>query len=218
MDNSNKVDLGGGRHVTFEVFEGEIAGDKTWSESHIHSSGGGGYIGPYGGNIRGPSISSSNSTHQEIWVRQANGQEFPLQLTNQNVMVRAGHKVALIVGANRLERRNMQLINLTSRQLFDIDNRSSFINGAVDIYPPAFGTWIFLSILFGAVPAFMAFIYGMAKFNESVAVSLGLMAWAGCVVLTFLLKKAQSSAYWSKFKKAQAKINEGLAKIHKTLG
>lgn len=219
MEDGMQMDMGGGHQVTFEVFEGEIAGDKTWSETHVTSSGGGSsYIGPQGGYVNTPTIRSHNSTHQEIWVRQPNGHEFPLQLTNRNVLVRPGHRVAVIVGANQLERRTLQLVNLTSRQLFDIDSyRDSFVRGAVGISRPSTGVWVFLSLLFGIVPAFFGLVYAAAHLGNGYAFWGGVAGWLAPVILVVLMNRIRLRRYGAKFDKARNKINEGLSKIHKSL-
>ena len=71
-----------------------IAGASNWSETRVRgsSSGGGGYIGPYGGTISAPSVSISStvtSKHQFFLVSD-DGQEIPVTLSNASLATRDG--------------------------------------------------------------------------------------------------------------------------------
>ena len=84
------------RRFTFRQVAGEVIGNRKWSETHVTSSGGGGFVGAYGGVITAPSIQSRTVTRSEIWIRDEAGQERPLQLAGLDIPVREGHRIAVV--------------------------------------------------------------------------------------------------------------------------
>ncbi len=99
MSNQTDLEVGNGV-LRLYVKCGEVIGQQKWSETEISSSGGGGYIGPQGGNITAPTISSSSKTKQEIWIREDDGLEFPLELTDSSFSAMQGQRVWLAFCGN----------------------------------------------------------------------------------------------------------------------
>ncbi len=75
----------------------EIVSDPvTWSETHISSSGGGGYVHPtYGGHVSGPSVSSRSVEREKYFVKMDDGKELELR---DAVPGRKGHNIILVYG------------------------------------------------------------------------------------------------------------------------
>lgn len=84
------------RELEFWSVTGEVIGQNKYSETHISSSGGGGYINQHGGHISAPTISSSVVTNQEFWIRRANGVEKSVQLSGRDIPLRQGQVITLI--------------------------------------------------------------------------------------------------------------------------
>lgn len=57
------------KEIEFWSVTGEIMAQNKYSETHVSSSGGGGYIGAHGGHIRAPSVHSTTVTNHEFWIK-----------------------------------------------------------------------------------------------------------------------------------------------------
>lgn len=106
------------------IIEGEVIhlDTKNWSDTHVSSSGGGGYVGPKGGFVSAPSIHSTVTQRQQtkFWVREADGMEceFTLMDTDCGFSVVPGQKVRIAWGANISKERGDYLFayNFSSRE------------------------------------------------------------------------------------------------------
>ncbi|MDH0341626.1 hypothetical protein [Chromobacterium haemolyticum] len=78
------------RHHTWQVID-----RQTWSKTRVELSGGSTYIGPYGGYVEPPQLTSRVTEQQEIWLRDEHGKEVPLRLSNGGFPVRVGHRVVI---------------------------------------------------------------------------------------------------------------------------
>ncbi len=126
MDNQGQLELGSGV-LLLSVKCGEVVGQQKWSETEIHSSGGGGHIGPQGGSISAPTISSTSKTKQELWIREDDGRESSIELVDSEFNAREGQKVWIATGANQKSR--------SSKYLFAYNNAS-------DLYVDFIPNWI----------------------------------------------------------------------------
>lgn len=84
-----------GHVIEAQAFVGEIVGEKQWSTTHVSGSGGGSTL---DGRVDPISISSTTTTHNQIFVQGAEGEERVLRATNADVAVRPGHRVAILYG------------------------------------------------------------------------------------------------------------------------
>lgn len=75
---------------TWQVIEQQI-----WSKTELRSSSARTYMGPYGGYVQMPQLTSKVTEQQEIWLRDEQGKETPLRLNNGGIAVRAGHRLTL---------------------------------------------------------------------------------------------------------------------------
>ncbi len=98
---SRQIELSVGRaKLSLFVQCGEIIGQQKWSETEVSSTGGGGHIGPQGGSFSAPKITSTTKTKQEIWIREEDGLESSVELTDKAFPVHPGQRVWLAYGAN----------------------------------------------------------------------------------------------------------------------
>jgi len=86
----------GSKVFGFKVVTGYILSDKKHSETKVLSSGGGGYVGSYGGFVEGPEIHSKAITCHEFWLASENGNEEYVQIRGADIPLREGQKVSLI--------------------------------------------------------------------------------------------------------------------------
>lgn len=107
----------GNETLDFKISRGVVVGDKKWSDTHISSSGGGGYVGPQGGYVSLPSVKSSVKQRHEVWFKMDGAdQEFDLDLGGLDVPIREGHKVTFLEAYVNEDRKLFFLINKATRQ------------------------------------------------------------------------------------------------------
>lgn len=75
---------------------GVVADSQKWSETHVSSSNGGGYVSREGGYISAPTINSSSSTKHEFWLELEDGTEKPIRLSDVDIPLRVGQKITMI--------------------------------------------------------------------------------------------------------------------------
>jgi len=126
------------RHIKFYRTYGTVLEHKRSSETHVSSSGGGGYVGKYGGHVEAAQIHSKVITTDDIWIETGNGNEEKISLTNYDVALRSGQKISIFHAILEGEKNGpyMCLVNhsdgqthwLKSRKGFMADKRESIYN------------------------------------------------------------------------------------------
>ena len=152
MQESHSLNLEGNT-IRFDVVKGIVVGDKKWSETHVFSTGGKGYVGSQGGYVQLPTINSSVSTRHEIWVKENESErEFPICLTDAEVKVRAGHEVIVVIADTGRHRYFAQLINRASRQSFPlIANFQDFVLEAAKLRRVGFIGTATVALIFATI-------------------------------------------------------------------
>lgn len=84
------------KEVEFSEVTGEVLGQNKYSETHVSSSGGGGYVGQHGGHVSAPQVRSTAITNHEFWIKTDDGAEKSVQLSGCDIPLREGHKITLI--------------------------------------------------------------------------------------------------------------------------
>lgn len=84
------------KSVEFWKISGEVIGSNKFSETHVSSSGGGGYIGQHGGHVTAPTVRSETVTNHEFWIKTEDGLEKDIKLRGIDVPLRSGQKITLI--------------------------------------------------------------------------------------------------------------------------
>lgn len=79
---------------------GSVLDVQLTSETEIHSSssGGGGWVGPGGGNVSAPTVSIRGTSHERahIFLRQDNGREMEIDIRDSGIGIRTGHRLSAI--------------------------------------------------------------------------------------------------------------------------
>lgn len=87
--------------VTAEV----VTDPNIWSETHVHSTGGGGFVHPtYGGHVSAPQVHSTVKERQSYFVKTEQGKEIELR---DAVTARKGHNIRMIYGKREQEETRM---------------------------------------------------------------------------------------------------------------
>lgn len=84
------------KEIEFWKITGNVIDHNKYSETHVFSSGGGGYVGPSGGHVSTPQINSTVVTNQELWINTDDGREVNVQFSDRDIPLREGQRVTLI--------------------------------------------------------------------------------------------------------------------------
>lgn len=84
--------------IKFQGLSGTVISEKTWSETRVSSTGGGGYMGPYGGQISAPNVRTQVTAKRELWLKGDDEKEHSIRLTGSLLPVREGHRVSVLWG------------------------------------------------------------------------------------------------------------------------
>ncbi len=161
MSRHTELDIGRGK-LSLWVKCGEIIGQQKWSETKVSSSGGGGYVGPQGGHVSSPTITSETKTKQEIWIREEDGLESSLELSNKAFPVNNGQRVWIALGAKSTNvdtARYLIAYNQASDRYFDfLDNWTGWLYESKLIKKPLIYRLLtfWLSLFFSIIAIWLA--------------------------------------------------------------
>jgi hypothetical protein len=145
------------RTVEFSLLTGAVISSQKHSETHVSSSGGGGYLHKGSGYVSAPVVTSRIVTKHEFWIRKEDGQDVPVNLTNANVSVAEGQTVSLVLASvSGLEGAPpVLIINHNAKGHWFIPPSTAFINAMhepMKLWPVivtvvllfmGFGWWVF---------------------------------------------------------------------------
>lgn len=146
--------------IFLNIARGEVVGQQKWSETEVHTSGGGGYV-QQGSYVRLPHVSSTNHEKHEFWIREEDGKEIAINFTDANFPAREGQKIWVAWGNNSRSKGNSSYLfgynyaSGDSRNL--LGNWGAWVYGAGLLKTPffyrLFTTW--LSLVIGVVIGFV---------------------------------------------------------------
>lgn len=90
----------GNRTQSLDSYSGVVMSSQKWSETHVRSSGGGGYLHQGSGHVSAPTISSTVSSKHEFWIQTQDGQQVPVQLTDADFPLMPGQLITLVNAPN----------------------------------------------------------------------------------------------------------------------
>lgn len=85
-----------GKTLNFRKLTGVVTSIMDRSETRLHSSGGGGYVGPHGGYVSAPTIRMETTAKLEMWLKAEDGGEERFELPTTNIPAKEGQRVTLI--------------------------------------------------------------------------------------------------------------------------
>ena len=95
-----------GQSLGFQILEGVIVGEKSWSRTTTNQAVGG-------------ATQFRSTLTQEIWVRSADAREYPFKLIDQRITVREGNEITVLLGSTKtLSGYPLIFWNRTTRQTF----------------------------------------------------------------------------------------------------
>jgi hypothetical protein len=95
MAQISSINLGS-RQIAIHSMSGEVMDSQKWTTTEISGGGGRGVISNGSGYIERDEVKSKTTTHDQIIIRTADGEEESLKVENLNLAVRQGHWVSLI--------------------------------------------------------------------------------------------------------------------------
>jgi|GEM_PF-6579196 len=116
-------------YIKFYRTTGTVLEHKRSSETHVSSSGGGGYVGKYGGHVEAAQVHSKVITTDDIWIETENGNEEKISLTNYDVALRSGQKISIFYAILEGEDSGpyMLLVNHSDGQTHWLKGRMKFM-------------------------------------------------------------------------------------------
>lgn len=161
MPEFKELQINNGK-ILLNIARGEVVGQQKWSETEVHSSGGGGYV-QQGGYVRPPQVSSTSHEKHEFWIREEDGKEIAINFTDANFPVREGQKVWVAWGNNNRSKGNSSYLfgyNYASGNSCDLlGNWDAWMRGSGLFKPPflyrLLTTW--LSLVIGIIIGFVWF-------------------------------------------------------------
>ncbi|MFD2784854.1 hypothetical protein [Hymenobacter rubripertinctus] len=107
-----------------EQFTARVISSQKHTQSHVQSSGGGGYVGKYGGYVKSSTVSSYNTTQHEIFLLLENGEEKCVSLPFDNIQLRDQHTITLFSAFNGNEQHGwyVGLYNHNTKDTFNLLN------------------------------------------------------------------------------------------------
>lgn len=164
---------------------GTVVDTKKWSETHVSSSGGGGYVHPkHGGLVRAAQVHSTVETKGELWIKTAAGKE--VQIFG-DIPARPGHRVGVIWGGPKGKKgSDIYWINETTNK-HDII-RSQIVNDFIEKKSEKESWWFRFAFIM-LFPIVVFFIYGQEPtILGRVVVSLMSGVLTGLCILFFLFR------------------------------
>jgi hypothetical protein len=188
----------GSREIAIHSMSGEVMDSQKWTTTEVSGGGGHGVISNGSGYVNQDKIQSKTTTHDQIIIRTADGEEESLKVEDLNLAVRKGHWVSLIwaIPSGWKEGPFVAVFNHNTGAL---DFIGSSVNKAC--FP-------MISSVLGAAAFFLALIGAFVCFVSSVF--LGVLLMVPCAAYFFWLSKrrgeftAQVAALRDQIKMSQA--------------
>jgi len=171
----------GSRQIAIHSMSGEVMDTQKWVTTEISGGGGRGVVSHGSGYIEKDPVKSKHTTHDQIIIRTADGEEESLKVEDVHLAVRQGHWVSLIWAIPR---------GRTDGPFVAIFNHNT---GALDFIGSAVNKACFpmISSVFGAISLFLALIGVFVCFLSSVV--LGVLLMAPCAAYFFWLGKRRNA-------------------------
>ncbi len=141
-----------GKTIKFTTLTGVVLDRNKYSETHVSLTGGGGYIGPNGGQINAPTMTSSTITNLEFWIRGDDGTETDIKLRGVDIPIRSGQLVTVVTAAKQGDKTSWYstLINHNAKKYWHIRNAHE-LNDVMKLEKFGFLSLVIAAILWLAV-------------------------------------------------------------------
>lgn len=145
----------GGKTVIFEHCTGIVLSAERQNQTHISTSGGGGFIHNGGGHINPTRVHSTIQTNQQFWIQTSSGKEVVYKFKNSDIPLRAGQKITVVTATvkNASFSYRTMLVNHSSEQYWTMTDGEE-LNKGFDICQFGFRSFCILACVFFLVGLF----------------------------------------------------------------
>lgn len=151
----------GSKSIEIHSFSGEVMESQKWTTTQISGGGGGGYSHNGTGFSSSAPVRSHTTTHDQIFVRAANGEERALELSDVHLAVRKGQWLTLIL-AIKAGRNEGPYVAILNHNTGSMDWIAKAVNDSCG--PMFYNGLIILGVIAGVVGVFSAFSGGFGSF------------------------------------------------------
>lgn len=164
------------KEIKFWSITGEVIGQNKYSETHVSSSGGGGYVGQQGGYVSAPQVKSKVTTQHEFWVRKEDGTEESIKFTDVDIPLREGQKITLIASYLNYKERGPWSILVNHSE-----KKHRFIKSAVNLNE-LFHIDVFLGIslayasgIFFLLSFLLSFVFALGEYGIAISFAAAIL-------------------------------------------
>lgn len=149
----------GQRSVEMNIIRGEILAIDSKSELNIHGGGGGSYVPVDSSTPVMHPIHISSSTHhtREVWVKREDGVEMPIMLNDQDIKLREGNVLSIVVAADQRKTAMAYVHNHNTQRGYSLATAREIADRFSLSHNPS-GWYIIGALLLGAVATVIAFL------------------------------------------------------------
>lgn len=202
--------------IDLAVITGVVIGTEKRSETHVSSSGGGGFVGRDGGPVSAPTIRSLVTTKHEFWLKLDNGAEKPFCLSDVDIPLTAGQKISMISvkNADSDDEYWCGLFNHNAREYGEISPPSSLAVSLFHLrnFDITTATYISIGIFFLSWIIFFGVFRSIVKTPEALAIPAGILA-----IGYFLYRYIQFVSKWKQTKKYGLELEKHISAVIKNL-
>jgi hypothetical protein len=182
-----------GKTFEFKTRTGEVLSTNKISETHVSSSGGGGYVDPqYGGQVAAAQVSSTVTINHEFWIKEEDGNERAVQLYG-DIPLKVGQKVTLILCTLLGEEKGYYVVlyNHNAKKHWFIFSGEKLYN---NFFPSKAGLYADHPVFLLFNVKFMAYIVGslLAWYFINFYAGLAVLAWG--IYRAFAAAKKQENS------------------------
>jgi hypothetical protein len=129
------------------VIQGRVLSVTRWSDTHVGSMGGGGYVGPHGGVVRAPTITSNVVQRSQVFVQRSDGVEEALELGDL-MPLREGQIITAVYGGMTPDSGDLLLLHNQQSKLTFAEPQKVRSGGPIlSFFLALFGTWSLAAML-----------------------------------------------------------------------
>ena len=171
----------GSRQIDIYAMSGEVMHSQKWTTTEVSGGGGSGVISNGSGYVRNQEVKSKTTTHDQLFIRTADGEEESMQVEDMHLAVRPGHWVSFIWAIVN-GRKDGPFVAIFNQNTGSLDFIKSGVNKAC--FP-------FISSIVGVIAFFLALIGMFTCFVSSVV--LGVVLMLPCAGYFYWLNKRRSA-------------------------
>ncbi|MDP1613593.1 MAG: hypothetical protein Q8M11_21240 [Sulfuritalea sp.] len=159
---------------------GTVVESRTYSETNVAGSGGGGYVTKLGGTFNPIEISSTSNECQSISIATVTGDEYAVNIGEPCISVRKGHRLHVVMGrslgAKDAKPKALYINNLDTNKTARYEYPASRPHSSDDVFPSLFIAGFLWFITFIPAAIVVSLLVNKVPSSLELPVLLGLVA------------------------------------------